>query len=259
MRKLKDCASQNYTRRNLLLTLANTKKCDHIQNFLDQNARDFEQADDVLHRCASPPPNFLLPNFKRQPVNLISVLPENFSSKLGAWDPVKGWVPMTYKDCYVKQSISGVNRILIATSSSSMDLMSQLLGFYPGPYRLAYLLVTPPEGFQPMKYEVEGLGEEDVKKFIESYRSFLEGDARHHIWIHSSTGGGTLICDEHDWVYAYGAQESISTFLNFHNFAQEMPEIPFPHLHNESSANDGVMRDLLGHFDWKEHSVSNLG
>ncbi len=186
------------------------------------------------------------------------MLPENFTSKLGAWDPVKGWVPMTYKDCFVKQSISGVNRILMANQGSSIDLLNHLLVFYPEPYRLAYLLVTPPEGFQPMKYEVEGLSATQVKQFLNQYRAFLEGDARHHIWIHSASGG-TLICDEHDWIYAYGSQEQIETHLVSQGFESEMPEIPFPHLHNESSSNDAVMRELLAHFEWKAQPVSNLG
>lgn len=165
---------------------------------------------------------------------------------------------MTYKDCFVKQSISGVNRILMANQRSSIDLLSNLLVFYPEPYRLAYLLVTPPEGFQPMKYEVEGLSASQVIQFLNQYRAFLEGDARHHIWIHSASGG-TLISDEHDWIYAYGSQEQIETHLVAQGFESEMPEIPFPHLHNESSSNDPVMKQLLSHFDWKAQPVSNLG
>ena len=140
-----------------------------------------------------------------------------------------------------------------------MDLVGQLLGFYPEPYRLAYLLVTPPEGFQPMKYEMEGLAAKGIQDFIGEYRGFLEGDARHHIWIHSASGGGTLICDEHDWIYAYGAQDQIEQYLVEQSFEIEEPQIPFPHLHNESSSNDPIMKDLLGHFDWKAQPVSNLG
>ena len=166
---------------------------------------------------------------------------------------------MTYKDCFQRQSISGVHRILMATSGSSTGLMSKLLAFYPEPYRLAYLLVTPPDGFQPMKYEIDGLSTSDISKFFDEYCGFIEGDARHHIWIHSASAGGTLICDEHDWIYAYGALDQVGDFLVEREFTDQMPEIPFPHLHNESSANDPVMRALLGHFDWKAHPVSNLG
>ena len=166
---------------------------------------------------------------------------------------------MTYKNCFVKQSISGVNRILIAKEGSSTALLSNLLGFYSEPFRLAYLLVTPPDGFQPMKYEVDGLTSDDVQGFLNHYRAFLEGDARHHVWIHSASGGGTLICDEHDWIYAYGSQEQVETYLVSRGFELEMPEIPFPHLHNESSSNDDVMRKLLAHYEWKAQPVSNMG
>lgn len=186
------------------------------------------------------------------------MLPDNFTYKLGAWDPVQGWIPVTYNNCFQKQSISGVHRILIATSGSSTHLVTDLLQFYPGPYRLVYLLVTPPEGFEPMKYEVEGLDADAIVDLFDKFRQFLESDARHHLWIHSQ-GGGTIICDEHDWIYAYGNQEAVEAYLADHAFVEEMPAIPFPHLHNESNSNDPVMRDLLNHFDWTAHPVSNLG
>ncbi len=186
------------------------------------------------------------------------MLPENFSSKLGAWDPERGWIPVAYTNCYQKQSISGVNRILIATSGSTTQLLTELLPFYPGPYRLVYLLVTPPEGFDPMKYEAIGVEKAQMVDLFEKFRAFLESDARHHLWLHSE-GGGTLICDEHDWIYVYGNLDSIEQFLVERNFKKEMPTIPFPHLHNESNANDSYMEALLKHFDWKAQPVSNLG
>jgi len=187
------------------------------------------------------------------------LLPENFTSKLGAWDPVNGWIPVTYHDCFQKQSISGVNRILIATSGSATQLITELLQFFPEPYRFVYLLVTPPEGFEPTKYEVESLALSDIVECLEKYKAFLESDARHHLWIHSEGARGTLICDEHDWIYAYGNLEAVEQFLIERGFKEEMPVIPFPHLHNESSANDPLMHDLLKHFEWKAYAVSNLG
>jgi hypothetical protein len=187
------------------------------------------------------------------------VLPENFTSKLGAWDPNKGWVPVTYSNCYQEQCISGVHRILIATSGSTTQLVVDLLAFFPGPYRLVYLLVTPPEGFEPMKYEKENLSQRDLRELLETYKDFLESDARHHLWIHSEGAGGTIICDEHDWVYAYGNIEAVKQYLIENDFADQAPEIPFPHLHNESNSNDPMMQKLLNHFDWKAQPVSNLG
>lgn len=185
------------------------------------------------------------------------MLPKNFPSKLGAWDPDQGWIPITYNNCFQKQSISGVHRILIASSGSTIKLIQELIEFFPGPYRLAYLLVTPPDGFQQMKYETDGLDRSQVDRFLEAYGPFLEGDARHHVWIHS--GHGTIIWDEHDWLYVYGSLESVEGYLMAQNFGEEMPVIPFPHLHNESPDNNQAMRDLLSHFDWQTQNVSNLG
>ncbi len=187
------------------------------------------------------------------------MLPEDFTSKLGAWDPEKGWIPVTYHDCFQKQSISGVNRILIASAGSTTELVAELLQFLPQPYRLVYLLVTPPDGFEPKKYEIDGVTTGQIKDLFERYRPFLESDARHHLWIHSDGGKGTIICDEHDWIYMYGNLDAVEAFLLEKSFREEMPIIPFPHLHNESSANDETMRSLLGHFPWTAHSVSNLG
>lgn len=187
------------------------------------------------------------------------MLPENFTSKLGAWDPEQGWIPVTYCDCFQKQSISGVNRILVATSGSATQLLTELLSFFPGPYRLVYLLVTPPEGFEPMKYEANGVNQDQIVNLFDQFHDFLESDARHHLWIHSEGGRGTLICDEHDWVYAYGNLEAVEQFLLERGFKEEMPTIPFPHLHNESNANDPQMEALLRHFDWKAQPVSNVG
>ncbi|MBS1701471.1 MAG: hypothetical protein JST12_07410 [Armatimonadetes bacterium] len=187
------------------------------------------------------------------------VLPDNFGSKLGAWDPVHGWIPVTYLNCFQKQSISGVCRILAATAGSTTQLLTDLLDFFPGPYRMAYLLVTPPEGFEPMKYEVTGLDKSQIVDLFGRFRGFLESDARHHLWIHAEGGGGTLICDEHDWIYVYGNLGAVEEFLIERGFGEEMPTIPFPHLHNESSANDPDMQALLAFFDWKAQPVSNLG
>ena len=152
-----------------------------------------------------------------------------------------------------------MGRILMATSGSSTTLVSDLLNFYPGPYRLAYLLVTPPEGFEPMKYEIDGVEADTIHGFFDHFRTFLESDARHHIWVHAERSGGTIICDEHDWIYAYGNLSAIEQSLIKKGFINDLPTIPFPHLHNESSSNDSAMRELLGHFDWTAHPVSNLG
>jgi hypothetical protein len=188
-----------------------------------------------------------------------SPLPANFPTKLAAWDPQQGWIPIQYEDVYKRQTISGVHRVVIASKQNGIDLLRNLLHHYSGPFQLIYMLVTPPEGYEPMRYELEGLEKEEVEEFLSQYRDFLSTDARHHVWIHARTSGGTLIYDEHDWIYAYGAQEAVTQWLIENDFSESLPEIPFPHLHNENAANDQAMTELLRALPWKVASVSNIG
>jgi hypothetical protein len=122
-----------------------------------------------------------------------------------------------------------------------------------------YMLVTPPDGYEPCRYEVEGLEGNEVDAFLSRFRDFLSSDARHHVWIHAKTSGGTLIYDEHDWIYCYGSLPQISEWLEGQGFREGMPEIPFPHLHNENAANDEVMKQVLTSLPWKVAPVANMG
>lgn len=189
----------------------------------------------------------------------LGALPDGFPAKLGAWDPVNGWTPVRYDNLYRSQSISGVQRFVIATEGEPVELLRKLVGLYSGPFRLVYLLMTPPEGYEPTRYEVAGLGLAEVDSFLVRFKPFLQADARHHIWIHAETSGGTLIYDEHDWIYAYGLRDEVERLLIQEGFQDGVPEIPFPHMHNESSAHDEAMLELLGAMSWKQVPVSNLG
>lgn len=184
-------------------------------------------------------------------------LPKGFGSKLGAWNPETGWVPVQHANRFQHQNISGVKRILISTAQDPLELMSRLLEFYASPYRFSYFIVSSTDGTQASKYELSNLTAEELKAILNQFSEFFRTDARHHLWIHA-TGGGTLIYDEHDWIYAYGSQAEIANFLTQQGFEEKQPEIPFPHLHNEPRENDLRMQELLAAFDWKKSNVASL-
>jgi hypothetical protein len=184
-------------------------------------------------------------------------LPQGFKSKLGAWDPSTGWVPVLHQNLYHAQNISGVNRLLISTSGDPLTLLKQLLNFYGEPYRFSYFLINATESGTPTRYELSLLNRESLVGILDSYATLLRSDARHHIWIHAS-GGGTLIYDEHDWIYAYGSQSEIVEHLQSLGFADGIPEIPFPHLHNEDRSLDAEQEKMLEAYDWKPLTVANL-
>lgn len=177
------------------------------------------------------------------------------SRKLSFYDPATGWVPLCYADTFVRQNISGVSRLLIASASNSVDLLVQLVGFYAGPFQLVYLLVTPPEEQEPARFEVSEVGADCLVGFLTDFREFLSTDARHHVWIHSS-GGGTLILDEHDWIYAYGSLDALASFLEGNGFVEGMPELPYPHIHHEREELDGELGRALAAFEWKASKLS---
>jgi hypothetical protein len=184
-------------------------------------------------------------------------LPEGFGSKLGTWDPERGWVPVQQGNRFQYQNISGVKRILISTENDPLGLISDLLEFYSSPFRFSYFIVSSTDVGEPSKYELQGLSREQLTHILNQFSEFFRSDARHHLWIHA-TGGGTLIYDEHDWIYAYGSQNEIASFLTGTGFEEKPPEIPFPHLHNEPRENDVRMRELLNSYEWKKSNVASL-
>jgi hypothetical protein len=183
-------------------------------------------------------------------------LPREFGAKLGAWDPVNGWSPIHWSDTYAAESISGVSRLLVAPRQP-LSFVVDALALYGNSFKLVYLLVTPPDGYEFARYELDALNREEVSSVLEEFGGFLGGDARHHIWIHALDGGGTLIWDEHDWVYLYGHLASATDLLQSKGFREGKPEIPFPHLHNEDPDQTSEMERLLKALPWVKTPVSN--
>ena len=183
-------------------------------------------------------------------------LPREFGAKLGAWDPVNGWSPVSWADTYSQESISGVSRLLVAPRKP-LELVLQVLGVYGERFRLVYLLVTPPDGYEFARYELDSLSLTEARALLEEFGEFLGRDARHHVWIHALDSGGTIIWDEHDWVYCYGHLGSVSALLKDKAFTEGKPEIPFPHLHNEDPEQTPEMERLLTALPWVQTPVSN--
>lgn len=183
-------------------------------------------------------------------------LPRKFGAKLGAWDPVNGWAPVAWQDTFSKEAISGVSRLLVAPRQP-LEFVSEVLGVYGESFRLVYLLVTPPDGYEFARYELASLSLTEVQAFLAEFGAFLGRDARHHVWIHALESGGTIIWDEHDWVYCYGHLPSVSVLLGEKGFIEGKPDIPFPHLHNEDPDLTPEMERMLASLPWVQTPVSN--
>jgi hypothetical protein len=185
-------------------------------------------------------------------------LPVAFPGKLGAWDPANGWTPVRYSKQFCAETISGFPRLLVATDGDALGLFLRLAEIYEGPFRVGYLLVSPPVGYEPSRYELDGVSHLELTELVLEYQDFLRCDARHHLWLNAA-GGGTLILDEHDWLYSYGRNEAVESYLRPLGFEPGKPELPFPHIHNESSENTPAMEKLLASRPWRRGNVSNMG
>jgi hypothetical protein len=149
------------------------------------------------------------------------------------------------------ESISGVSRILLSTSGDVLQLLRDLLGFYSEPFKIALVMDSPPLGHDYCRLEAAERSRADVLSLFDSFSHLLRTDARFQLWIHSvSAGGGSLVMDDHGWLYVYGHLEAVEELLVSIGLKLGRPELPFPHVHNEDPRNNEEFANLLKYWDW---------
>ena len=50
----------------------------------------------------------------------------------------------------------------------------------------------------------------DVQIFVEQFGDLLTNDARHELWIGSTSSAGLLVFDKHGIIYAYGPLDDLN-------------------------------------------------
>ncbi|MBS2024922.1 MAG: hypothetical protein JST92_21195, partial [Deltaproteobacteria bacterium] len=86
---------------------------------------------------------------------------------------------------------------------------------------------------------------------LERYRGFLEGDARHSIWLHSPAEESTLVYDRHDLIFAYGPLDRFADALRSRSFSEREVRVPTPHSHHYHPQFDASERAILEHLEWR--------
>jgi hypothetical protein len=89
-----------------------------------------------------------------------------------------------------------------------------------------------------------------VEAFLTQYREFLEGDARHAIWVASTAGEGTLVYDRHNIIYAYGPIECFEDVLTARGIRRGEVKLPSPHSHHYHREHDADEERLLAAMEW---------
>jgi hypothetical protein len=157
--------------------------------------------------------------------------------------------PWTYEGTFRRQTTTGPLRLVIGAARKAVELMWDLVSTLPPPYGVLYVLLKPIAGAAPGRYQSPPLERLEVLTCLARYRSFFEGDGRHHVWL-SSPGQGHVVYDQHDVLYAYGAIEHFEDILQRSGLRAGEVEFPGEHAHAYHHEYDTVQTALLGEFNW---------
>lgn len=119
------------------------------------------------------------------------------------------------------------------------------------PFKLLYVLHTSRTGAVLGRYESDLLDGPDVEGVLAKFGRFFAEDARHDVWLHSA-GGGTLVLDRHNLLYAYGSLEEYERTLKMFGVQPgELPNAPAPHALHYHEAWDAMEREAARTFAWR--------
>jgi len=148
-----------------------------------------------------------------------------------------------------------VQRLVVAPARDFLDLFLDLADCINPPYSLLYVLSVP-RASDPGRYRLDGsLDSQALREFVEPYRDFFQGDARHHLWICSQDSSATLVYDKHDLIYAYGPLVKFVEVLGRHGLEEGEFELPFPHYHNYFAEFDAKEREIIASHSWKRTGI----
>lgn len=149
--------------------------------------------------------------------------------------------PFRHPNAYHRQG----GRILATVSSSYVDLILRLASRLTAPFDVLYVLIVAEEEFEG-RYQLPPMQDlNELTRFLNRYRDFLEQDARHDIWVRSEQDQAMIVYDHHDMLFLYGNEGAFEEVLLSEGLSPGPCEIPFPHFHNYNHGFDGVLNELL--------------
>lgn len=157
-----------------------------------------------------------------------------------------------------QQMANGKPRLLIATTFGAPNIFQELVRCLATPVLLLYILHTPRGEGVAGRYQSPLLNVEQVEDFLVTFKSYLAGDARHDIWVHSPSDARTLIWDRHDLIYAEGEPlEDMTAVLEAK--AYQSGRVPRSdtgaHIHYYRDVFDEDAAAVLAHFDWTRSNL----
>lgn len=122
----------------------------------------------------------------------------------------------------------------------------------PEPFWILYVLTVSRSAHISGRYQSDSSKtREEMEEFLLAFRSFLENDGRHTLWIRSEPGPELLVYDRHNKIYGYGPIDRFSVILSGDNLtlSPEVP-IPSPHTHHYHQAFDTEENALMSYWKW---------
>ncbi|MGO4449631.1 hypothetical protein AB4Y96_11935 [Phyllobacterium sp. TAF24] len=168
----------------------------------------------------------------------------------GAYEAVKRF---SYSNIFQIEKTTGPDRLVIAPNENQIDILLLLAGLWDEGYFLLYILLVPRLSKREQgRYQSSGpLSFKEAEDFCTAFKPFLETDGRHHFWIGSANGNGTLVYDQHNVIYAYGDTARYIEFLKQIGFKEDSVRIPVPHSHYYHAQNDKFEDELMEYWEWK--------
>lgn len=162
-------------------------------------------------------------------------------------------VAFSYDDCFFREPLSSGSRLTIGPATAHVDTLVALAATWRAQqYYVLYVLLVPHSGAQPGRYQsplIESF--EDLQVFLGTYERFFESDGRHHIWVASAQGEGTLVYDQHNVIFAYGDLPQYEAVLRGRGLSEGEFGFPFPHGHRYPSTHVRDEQELLAHYPWQ--------
>ena len=156
---------------------------------------------------------------------------------------------------FSREETTGPIRFAVASTEQSVNLLADLATCLNPKLFLLYVLTVPRNTQRAGRYESPSLQVAEVRVFLDKFSTALECDGRHHLWIGSTDGQGTLVYDHHNIIYAYGPLASFEDVLKRRGFMEGSFSIPVPHVHSFHGELDGEVERLLTYFDWRHFEL----
>lgn len=112
-------------------------------------------------------------------------------------------------DCWCEHSHAPVydmqpERITATVPDGDPIVLKKLSTCLRPPFLLLYILHTPRGEAEPGRYQSDAISPEQLFAFVERFGSFLRGDGRYELWLHSPADAATIAWDRHNLLFAYG-------------------------------------------------------